>query len=131
MLERHLSGLPVVEDGRLVGMVTEKDLVAKHAQVHLPTYFSILGTVLPLGRHRTDEEIRHVLGVTARDLMSEDLVTVEVARSVDEAATLMVEHDVNPLPVMDGDRLVGILSHSDIIRLLLTEEEDGDADASS
>lgn len=126
MLDEGLSGVPVVDStGRLLGMVTEEDLVAKHAQVHLPRYFAILGTLMPLPSRRDDEEMRHILGVTAGDLMSEDVITIEPTRSIDEAASLMIERHVNPVPVMDGDTLVGIISHADIIKILLVEEEDG------
>ena len=131
MLDQGLSGVPVVDaTGRLLGMVTEEDLVAKHAQVHLPRYFAILGTLLPLPSRRDDDEMRHILGVTAGELMNDDPVTIEPTKSIDEAASLMIERHVNPVPVLDGGNLVGIISHSDIIKILLVEEEDGSDDGS-
>lgn len=125
MLRRHLSGLPVVDDdGTLVGLVTERDLVAKHARVHLPLYLGILGTVLPLDTRRTKEDLRHALAVTAADLMTEDPQIIEADASIDDAATLMVERAANPLPVVEGGRLIGIVSQADIVRVLLQEEGD-------
>lgn len=126
MLEHHLSGLPVVdENGHLLGLVTERDVVAKHARVHLPTYFAILGTWLPLETRRTDEDMRHVLAVTARDLMESHPVTVTSATGIDDVASLMVDKGANPIPVVDDGRLVGVVGHADIIRILLHEEIDG------
>src|SRR5437588_10979082 len=91
MLEEGVSGLPVVgPDGQMLGLVTENDLVEKHAQVHLPTYFSILGTFIPVGQKHTDDEVRHVLAVTAKDLMSQNPPTVGPDVTVDEAASVMV-----------------------------------------
>jgi CBS domain-containing protein len=123
MLERNVSGLPVVDaDGRMVGLITKADVVEKHAQVHLPIYLAILGYTVPIRVRHTDEEIRHVLAVTARDLMRTEPVTIDPGSTVDKAATLMVEHSVNPVPVMDDGQLVGIIGHDDIIRVLLQEE---------
>lgn len=124
MVGQNLSGVPVVdEQNRVLGMVTENDVVAKHAQVHLPTYIGFLGTIVPFGKHRTDEEMRRILAVCARDLMTDDVAVISPDISVDEAASIMVEQEVNPLPVVEKGRLVGIISHADIMRLLLQEEE--------
>lgn len=127
MLEHDLSGLPVLDaEGGLVGIVTERDIVAKHARVHTPLYLSILGSVIPIGAHRTDEELRRALAVTAGELMEESPLSVHPDDLVDDIASLMVEEDQNPIPVVQDGELVGVISHSDIIRLLLLEEEDGD-----
>ena len=122
------QGLGVVDpDGRLLGVVTETDVVAKHARPHVPVYLGILGYILPIETRTNDEEVRHVLAVTARDLMSDDVPVVGPGADVDDVATLMVDENVNPVPVVDGDRLVGMIAHTDIMRLLLREEEDDGA----
>jgi CBS-domain-containing membrane protein len=126
MFDQHLSGLPVVDDdNRVIGLVTEQDLVSKHARFHLPSYIQILGGVLPIGGRESDRELRHILASTARDIMSTRPVTVSPDTEVDDVASLMVDKNANPLPVTEDGRLAGIISHSDIIRLLLIEE-DGD-----
>ena len=127
MLEENLDGVPVVAtSGQLLGMVTRTDLVAKHARVHFPLYFAILGTVMPIERRHSDEDMRRTLAVTARDLMEEDVPVISPDATVDDAATLLIEHHVNALPVMENDRLVGMIDQADIIRLLLIEEGDAD-----
>ncbi|GAC1325269.1 MAG: hypothetical protein NVS2B16_27050 [Chloroflexota bacterium] len=127
MVEQNLTGLPVVnDDGELVGIVTQKDVVTKHANVHAPIYLGFLGYSWSVGAREQDDEIRRVLAVSAGDLMSSHVVSVGPEDDVDEAATLMVEKGVNPLPVVDGDRVVGVISQSDILRLVLAEEEDGE-----
>jgi CBS domain-containing protein len=124
MLKENVSGLPVVDSGgRLLGMVTENDLVEKHAQIHLPTYFSILGTFVSVGQRHTDDEVRHVLAVTAKELMTENPATISPDITIDDAASTMVERKANPLPVIEGGELVGIISNTDIIGVLLVEEE--------
>jgi CBS domain-containing protein len=123
MLDHHLSGLPIVDDsGRPVGVLSETDLVAKHARVHLPRYIELLGGVLPFGARESDRDIRHALATTAAELMTRAPETVSPETDVDDAATLMVEKGANPLPVVENGRLVGIISQMDIIRLLLLEE---------
>jgi CBS domain-containing protein len=123
MLERNLSGLPVVDpDGRMVGLITKADVVEKHAQVHLPVYLGILGYAIPFRVRHSDDDIRHVLAVTAGDLMRKNPVVIDPESTIDKAATLMVEHSVDPIPVVEDEQLVGIIGYDDIIRVLLQEE---------
>lgn len=125
MLDNNVSGIPVVGDGgKYLGLVTEKDLVTKHANVHVPVYLGILGAVIPFERRGTDEEIQRVLAVTAGDLMEADAETVGPEASVEDVATVMVDKDAEPVPVVEGGRLLGLVSRRDIIGLLLVEEGD-------
>lgn len=125
LLASPQEGLAVVDQyGKLLGVVTETDVVAKHARAHVPVYLGILGYILPFETRSNDDEVRRVLAVTAQDLMSDDVPTVAPDIDVDDVATLMVDEGVNPVPVVDGDRLVGMIGHPEIMRLLLREEED-------
>ncbi len=127
ILKSGLPGLPVVDEtGRPIGVVNQRDLVAKHAKAHLPTYIGFLGYVMPFETHRMDEEVQRVLGVTAGDLMEERFKEVGPDTDVDDAATIMVDDKVDLLLVTENDRLVGVLSDADIIRLLVIEESDAD-----
>lgn len=130
MLDRRVSGIPVVDDrGRLLGMVTETDLVTKHARVHVPMYIGILGGVIPWERRGSDEEIQRALGVTAADLMEQETPAVGPDATVEDVATLMVEEGAEPVPVVQNHSLVGLISRTDIIRLLVIEDEAGESDA--
>ena len=123
-VEHHISGAPVVDaQGHLAGVVTEQDLIVRNAHLHLPTFFGFLDAFVPVrGQHEFEEELRRALGTQARDVMSEHLYTVRSDADLEDAATVMVDHRVNPLPVVDGGRLVGIISRYDIVRLMARDQ---------
>ena len=125
LLDHGITGVPVVTaGGRLAGIITEADLIVRAANVHFPSYLQILDTFLILGdRRRYDEEIRRVLASTAEQIMTPDVITVRPETEVGEVARLMFEKKVNPVPVLNGDRLVGIVSRSDIIRHLILQRK--------
>jgi CBS domain-containing protein len=128
ILQSGSDGVVVVDAaGNLQGLVTEDDLVAKHARVHAPRYLGILGGVFPIDTGRMREELRHVLAVTAGEIMSRNPVTIGPETSVEDAASIIIDAEAVPLVVMEADTVIGVVSHSDVIRLLLVEEGDDDA----
>jgi CBS domain-containing protein len=124
MVERRVGALPVVEEGRLVGIVTEGDLIMRDVKVEFPTYLHLLdGFIMyPPATARFESELKKAVGATVGDVMTADPVTVTADTPVSDVATLMVEQDVSRVPVLDGDRLVGIVSKSDIVRSLVSED---------
>lgn len=124
MLQNDISGLPVVDhDGRLVGIVTEADLVVRNANVHFPTFLQILDARIYLTSTRHfEEELRRALGTVASDVMTREVQTVKPDDDISVAATLMVDKRLNPIPVLGDGRLQGIISRSDIIRHILAQE---------
>jgi CBS domain-containing protein len=104
LAEHRISGVPVVEAGRVVGVVSETDIVAKER-----------GRLAPRRLWRTADDKRAAR--TAGDAMTAPPVTVYGWRSTAGAAAVMLEHDVNRLPVVDdNERLVGILTRADLVR---------------
>lgn len=125
LLESNVSAVAVTDDdSRFLGFVTEETLVAKHAHVHLPAYFGILGGVIPVGRHHTDEDLKRVLATTARQLIADNMRTVGPDTDVDDAATMIVEEGADPIAVTADGRVVGVVGRREIIRLLVVEEAD-------
>jgi CBS domain-containing protein len=117
---RGISGVPVVDaSGVLVGIVSELDLLMRNANLHIPQYLRVLDVMIPLGnRHEFEEELRRALGATAADVMTDKVVTVEPETDLADAATLMMDKDVNRLPVVAAGQVVGIISRADFVRLL-------------
>lgn len=116
MLRLHrVSALPVVNgDGKLVGIVSEADLLAKEEQ---------RGAKRPwIGLIR--RQSRHASGRTASDVMSSPAITIGPAASVPEAARLMHRLRVKRLPVIDAEgRLVGIVSRYDLLKTFMRSGE--------
>ena len=117
---RGISGVPVVDAAdTLVGIVSELDLLVRNANLHIPQYLRVLDVMITIGnRHEFDEEMRRALGATAADVMTAEVFTVEPQTDLADAATLMLDKDVNRLPVVEQGRLVGIISRADFVRLL-------------
>src|SRR5215216_1589935 len=116
--EARVSGAPVVEGGRLVGIITEGDLIFQDAEIKSPGFLDILGGVVPLGS--TEEYRREALksaGVTVGEVMTTDPTTVAPEATLVEAATVMAEKRRKILPVVEGERLVGIVTRMDILAL--------------
>jgi len=116
--ESGISGTPVVEDGRLVGIVTEGDLIFRDADLKSPGFLDILGGMIPLGNW--DEYRREAMksaGVTVDQVMTEDVRTVSPDATLAEAATIMAENRVKILPVTESGALRGVITRMDILTL--------------
>jgi CBS domain-containing protein len=94
MAQKDVGPVPIVEDGRLVGIVTDRDIVVR---------------VVADGR---DPNV-----TTVKEIASTNLVTVSPDDDLDEALNLLAEHQVRRLPVVESDRLVGIVAQADVARL--------------
>jgi CBS domain-containing protein len=117
--ERGVSGVPVVEGEALSGIVTEGDLIFRDAEdVKGPGFLDILGGMIPLGDW--EEYRRETLksaGVTVGQVMTGEVKTVSADAPLSEAATIMAEGRMRLLPVVEGDRLRGVLTRMDILTL--------------
>lgn len=120
MREHDISGLPVVDDeSRLIGIITEMDIVSHEIDVDTPTFVPFLDAVFRMPGDTSEDDFRRVLAVTAEDLMTTPVYSVTTDATVSDVATLMFERRVNPVPVLDHDNhVVGIVSRSDIVGLI-------------
>jgi CBS domain-containing protein len=125
MREHDLPGIPVVNEGdRCVGIITEHDLVmaAEEDDLHFPHYFELFGGIAFLeSPKRFEERLRKAMGVLARDLMTEDPITISPDASVVEAARVIARRKHNRLPVVEHGRLVGVVTRVDVLDALLAE----------
>lgn len=123
MVGESIGALPVVEGGKLIGIVTEGDLIMQDVKLEYPTYLHLIDgfITLPGARLKFENELKKAVAADVRAVMTADPITIQVTASVEDAATVLVERDVSRLPVLDGEALVGIVSKSDVVRSLLLE----------
>ncbi len=118
--QRRISGVPVVDDQRrVVGVVTQSDLLKRTREPQLPMALNILDLHLFLetpGRFR--QRLEKLLGHAVQQVMSSPPVTVEPDTPVAVLARLMEEKKIHTLPVVEGGKLVGIVGKLDLIRVL-------------
>ena len=116
--ESGISGAPVVEDGRLVGIVTEGDLIYRDAEIRAPGFLDILGGIIPLGDwDEYHQEALKSAGVTVGEVMTREVATVGPDTPLAEAATIMAERRVKILPVAEQETLRGVVTRMDILTL--------------
>ncbi len=123
MVDNGVGALPVLDGDRLVGIVTEGDLIMQDVKLEFPSYIHLLDGMImyPPATARFEDELRKAVAATVAAVMTEDVVTVEVDAPVEDVATLFVERDVSRMPVLAQGRLVGIVSKSDVVRSLVEE----------
>ena len=111
LVEQRISGVPVCDDaGRVLGVVSEADVLVKEEGVAVDPR-GMLGWLLADG-----DQGAKALARTAGEAMTSPALTISAGRPVSEAARTMVEKKVNRLPVVDGERLVGIVTRADLVR---------------
>ncbi|MGK7899897.1 MAG: CBS domain-containing protein [Hormoscilla sp.] len=124
--DRHISGLPVVDgEGKLVGVISDSDLLWQETGVEPPAYIMLLDSIIYLENPATyEKDLRKAMGLTVKEVMSDRPITVKPDKPLREAAQMMQKHHIHRLPVLDdAGKLIGILTRGDIIRLMATSEE--------
>lgn len=120
--DSRISGVPVVnETGACIGVVSERDLLAKQLSRPL-SHRSPLEWIF--GEMLDPEEARRRAATTAAEAMSSPAVTIAADRPLREAAAVMIDRDMNRLPVVDSGKLVGIVSRADLVRAYLRLDEE-------
>ncbi len=116
----RLGSLPVLDDqGNLAGIVTASDLIEQGRPLHIPTVISIFDWVIPLESEQSFErEVKKITAQTAAELASKDVVTIGAGESVSRAAEIMSSHKLHAIPVVDGKKVIGMVSRIDIIRAM-------------
>ena len=100
MADRHIGALPVTRNGELVGIVSERDYARK---------------VILLGRSSAETPVWQI--------MSSPVVTVTPGEDVRQCMQMMTEQRIRHLPVLDGGRMIGVISIGDLVRAVIEEQD--------
>lgn len=124
LLEKGINGIPVVEKGKLVGILCQSDLVAQQKEFPLPSIFTILDGFIPLkSTKKLEKAIQKIAATTVVEAMTPDPVTVTPETSIKDLAALMVDKNLHTIPVMDRGVLVGIIGKEDILKTIYSAAE--------
>lgn len=122
---KRISGVPVVEDGKVVGMVTEGDIIAKldvgSPRVRMassPDFLLLMASLK--GAKEAGEKARALGTLSVSEIMTREVFVAGPESTINEVAGIMQEKGVNRVPVIDGrGRMVGIVARQDIVRALV------------
>ncbi len=122
LMEHKISGVPVVDDAdKIVGIVTENDLIRKNKRFHIPTIIRLFDAYILLGADKAEDEIKKMAATSVGDIYTEKVVSITEETSLEDIATIMAEQHIHLLPVLDGDRVVGIVGKADVVRSMMNE----------
>ncbi|MBI4050704.1 MAG: CBS domain-containing protein [Candidatus Doudnabacteria bacterium] len=128
MFLNGLTGLPVLDQNdKLVGIVTDADLIKVEGRLHLPVTFAFLGSLVyldnPLNGDEIEKQLEKLVATKVRDLMTDKVLSIGPDASIEDLADLFLRKKINPVPVIEKDKLMGIISRADIVKLIAGEKE--------
>jgi len=129
--KNHISGIPVVDKGKVVGLVSETDLIKLFKtpefsnDLWLPSPFEIIE--IPIRNlvklEETKKFFENMKLRPVKDIMTRTVHAISSDEELEDASAMMVKHNVNRLPVIENGKLVGIVARSDIIKGLSESAE--------
>ena len=124
LVEHRISGTPVVDESdKLKGIVTEADLIIRNKKVHIPTVVQLLEGVIYLeSPKRFEEEMGRILGQKVSEVMTKEVITIKPNTYIEDIATLMSTERKYLLPVMEKNKIVGIVGKADVVRAIAKGE---------
>jgi CBS domain-containing protein len=119
LMDNKISGVPVVdEEKKIVGIVTENDLISKNKRLHIPTIMRLFDAFILLGSGRMEDEIKKMAATIVDEICTKKVLTIQEDLSLEDIATIMAEQHIHLLPVMRDDVVVGIVGKEDMVRAM-------------
>jgi CBS domain-containing protein len=122
LMKHQISGAPVVDDnGKLIGIVTENDLISKNSRLHIPTILRLFDAYIPLGASKLESDIKRMAAADVDEICSKEVITVDEEATVEYIATIMSEKKIHLLPVTKEGKLIGIIGKKDLLKSIAGE----------
>ncbi len=119
LMDNKISGVPVVdEEKKIVGIVTENDLISKNKRLHIPTIMRLFDAFILLGSGRMEAELKKMAATIVDEICTRKVLTIQEDLSLEDIATIMAEKHIHLLPVMRDDVVVGIVGKEDMVRAM-------------
>lgn len=125
LLDNGINGAPVLDgEGRLTGLLCQSDLVVQQKRLPLPSVFTLLDMIIPLSSTRQlEKEVSKIAALTVAQAMTKKPVTVTPDTDLETIAALMVDNNFHTLPVLENNRLVGVIGKEDVLKTLFASPE--------
>jgi CBS domain-containing protein len=122
LLGNHINGLPVVDEaGKLVGILCQSDLIAQQKRIPVPSVFTFMdGVFSTSSAKQIEKQIQKIAAITVAQAMTPDPIFVTPDMSIEVVASLMVDNGFHTIPVLDEEKLVGVVGKEDILKTLIT-----------
>lgn len=123
-LNNNISGAPVIDvNKRLVGVLTEGDLVRQQKPIQKPIFMVLLDGSFPINYRKIQDDIDAIVAQKVEELMIKKVITAHEYADISELANLILEKGINRIPIMnDEEQLLGIVTRQDIIRAMYVRE---------
>lgn len=117
----RIGSIPVVnDDGNLIGIVSESDLVEQDKNFHIPTVISLFDWVIYLeSEKKFEKELKKMTAQTVGDIYTKEVETVAPSTLVSDVADIMSRKKIHSLPVIEEGKIVGVVSRIDLIRTMI------------
>ncbi len=125
LVQNQISGVPVLDNaGALYGMVTENDLISQNKRLHIPTVVSFLDAAIYLeSSKKFEQEVKRLTATKVGDICSRKVLSITEDTTLVDIATIMSEKKVHLLPVVKGNRVVGIVGKRDMVKAVAQQAE--------
>ena len=122
-VNNKISAIPVVDDEeKLIGIVTDGDLLYKKVKLHVPHYVNLLGAnIYYNGLSEYDKGFKKLLACTAQDMMTKNVIIAAPDADVEQLAGVMVAEHLKVIPIVKNKHVVGIVTRRNILAELYEE----------
>lgn len=121
LLDNGINGAPVVdENNRVLGILCQSDLVVQQKRLPLPSVFTLLDIIIPLSSTRQlEKQVSKIAALKVSEAMTKDPVSVRPDTDIETIAALMVDNNFHTLPIVEDERLVGVIGKEDVLKTLI------------